>query len=267
MFSVSTVKKMGRLAALLIAGAGFSMQSSAQLQNLQVVQDRVKESITAGMSQVIPDFEIEHISRTPAAGLYSVQVKFGPKVFVNEQGNFIVNQNGQAIQIVDGQFAAWLDPAEQQREEEIQRIAKTSLNKIPKDELIVYPAKGETKSHVFVFTDVDCGYCVKLHREVPKLNEMGIEVRYLAYPRSGPIGSSADKLAQAFCADDRGEALTALKNGGGKDLAVCAEHPVKDHYKLVQALGLRGTPGIFLPDGTKISGYLPAENLAELLDI
>lgn len=255
---------------LISLGVALATASQAQLLNLPdstAVSDQVKQRITLGMSKAIPDFEIQAISKTPAAGLYSVQVLGGPKVFINGQGNFVLNEQGQAITIVAGSFAAWKDPVELLKDQEIKRIANTTLNKIPSEEMIIYPAKGEKKAHIFVFTDVDCGYCKKLHLEVPGMTEKGIEVRYLAFPRSGPIGASADKLARAFCAEDRGAALTELKSGGGLDLEVCADTPIQEQYKLVRVLGLRGTPGIFLEDGTLISGYRTAEEIAEILDI
>ena len=41
----------------------------------------------------------------------------------------------------------------------------------------------EELGFVQVFTDVDCGYCRKLH-EMAQINDLGIEVT-LAYPVSG----------------------------------------------------------------------------------
>ena len=49
------------------------------------------------------------------------------------------------------------------------------------DDMIVFKPAGQTKAIINVFTDVDCGYCRKLHNEVPQLNAMGIEVRYLLF--------------------------------------------------------------------------------------
>ncbi len=263
----SSIKKVGKAAAVMAIGLGVSLVAQGQSTEIMAVDEKVKAKITENMGKSVPGFAIAHISRTPAEGLYSVQVEQGPKVFINAEGTFIINEQGQAIVPENGSFVAWMDPVARRVEEEIQRIAKTTLNKIPDDELIVYPAKGEKKGQIFVFTDVDCGYCRKPHQEVPKMNEMGIEVRYLAFPRSGPVGASADKLARAFCATDPGKALTELKNGGGLEREVCAEHPIQEHLKLVRAFGLSGTPGIFLEDGTKIAGYRPAEDLARLLDI
>ncbi|WP_299974246.1 DsbC family protein [uncultured Pseudoteredinibacter sp.] len=263
----TSIKMAGKLALLASMSIGMNMAAQAQSTEIMAVDEKVKAKITENMSKSVPGFAIQYISHTPAEGLYSVQVEQGPKVFVNADGTFIINEQGQAIVPEDGTFVAWMDPVQRRVEEEIKRMAETTLNKIPDDELIVYPAKGEKKGQVYVFTDVDCGYCRKLHLEVPKMNEMGIEVKYLAFPRSGPVGASADKLARAFCAKNRGEALTELKNGGGLDREVCAEHPIQEHLKLVRAFGLSGTPGIFLADGTKIAGYVPAEELARRLKI
>uniref|UniRef100_A0A1I8AFG5 Thioredoxin-like_fold domain-containing protein n=1 Tax=Steinernema glaseri TaxID=37863 RepID=A0A1I8AFG5_9BILA len=107
-------------------------------------------------------------------------------------------------------------------------IAKT-INAIPASEMVVYPAKGETKSHITVFTDTTCPYCHKLHAEVPELNKRGIEVRYVAFPRQG-LGSSGDQQLQA----------------------------------MGQSIGVNGTPAIVLEDGQVIPGYQPAPQVAKL---
>jgi thiol:disulfide interchange protein DsbC len=117
-----------------------------------------------------------------------------------------------------------------------------------------------------VFTDVDCGYCRKLHLEVPAMNKMGVEVRYLAYPRSGVGSPSYDKLVTAWCSTNRQDAITRMKRGEELPPKKC-DNPVAHEYELGQMAGLTGTPAIVLEDGRMLPGYMSANELGHLLGI
>jgi thiol:disulfide interchange protein DsbC len=126
---------------------------------------------------------------------------------------------------------------------------------------VVFPADGEMRAIINVFTDIDCGYCRQMHRDVAHLNALGIEVRYLGYPRAGIGSSSFDKLVTAWCADDQQDAMTRLKAGEHVEPRTCP-NPVAEHYALGDRVGVTGTPSIILMDGRMIPGYLPPEDLA-----
>ena len=99
--------------------------------------------------------------------------------------------------------------AEKARDEKRKElIAEVSLG-----DMAIFPAQGQRKAVVTVFTDVDCGYCRKLHQEVPQMNKMGVEVRYLAYPRAGVGSPGYEKLVTAWCSTDRQDAITRMKRG------------------------------------------------------
>jgi thiol:disulfide interchange protein DsbC len=133
--------------------------------------------------------------------------------------------------------------------------------------MIIFAAAGETRGTVTVFTDVDCFYCQKLHREVPALNEAGIEVRYLAYPREGLGGASYRKIATAWCADNPQQVLTQLKNRQAVADNVCPGNPVADQYKLGQQVGVNGTPALVLENGELVPGYMAADALAKRMGV
>jgi thiol:disulfide interchange protein DsbC len=133
--------------------------------------------------------------------------------------------------------------------------------------MIIFKPAGATKAIMNVFTDIDCGYCRKLHQEVAELNALGIEVRYLAYPRAGIPSASYDKIATAWCAQDQQQTLTKAKRGESVATAVCADNPVAEHYALGQRIGVAGTPAIVLMDGTLIPGYQPAASFAQILGL
>ncbi len=127
--------------------------------------------------------------------------------------------------------------------------------------MIIYKPKEETKAVITIFTDLDCSYCRKLHAEIPKLVDMGIEVRYLAFPRQG-VGSPAyDTLVAIWCARDRSEAMTQAMHGQSPGIMTCA-NPVENHMRLGQKAGIAGTPTIIFADGTMSPGYSSASRLA-----
>src|SRR5690606_13363610 len=130
-----------------------------------------------------------------------------------------------------------------------------------------FKPKGKPKAVVSVFTDVDCGYCRKLHKEVPQLNAMGIEVRYLAYPRAGIGSESYQKLVTIWCAKDRQTAMTRFKNGEHVATSTCKDNPISDQYTLGDKMGVNGTPALVKVDGELIPGYMPADDLAKTLGV
>jgi thiol:disulfide interchange protein DsbC len=114
------------------------------------------------------------------------------------------------------------------------------------------------KYTITVFTDVDCQYCRKLHSEIGELNRLGIRVRYMFFPRTGPNTESWIKAEVVWCSPDRNEALTRAKLGANLDLKkACPMNPVAREYQLGQDIGVRGTPAIVTERGDYIAGYLP----------
>lgn len=139
-----------------------------------------------------------------------------------------------------------------------------------RDSMIEYKADNE-KYAVTVFTDITCGYCVRLHQEMKEYNKRGITIRYLAFPRQGAKGQVADNMAQIWCADDPATAMHNAKVSRslaevaqGKNLAQCKQ-TITDHYQLGRELGISGTPAIFLSSGDMVGGYLPPAQLEQRL--
>jgi thiol:disulfide interchange protein DsbC len=139
------------------------------------------------------------------------------------------------------------------------------LEALDESEMVVFAPENPQKT-VTVFTDFDCTYCRKLHQEVPVLNELGIAVRYLAYPRAGVGSASYDKMVSAWCADDPNTALTDAKMGKAIPQKTCA-NPVAKQYRLGDDFGVTGTPALILEDGQLLPGYMPASALAARLGI
>ena len=146
-------------------------------------------------------------------------------------------------------------------------LASRELASVPEDRMIIFaPPEGETKHTITVFTDIDCGYCRQFHREIDKVNALGIEVHYLFYPRTGPATDSWAKAEKVWCAQDRKTALTQAKLGGSVPDLTCTDTPVSFDYDLGQQIGVRGTPAVFTENGENIGGYLPPDTLLKRLE-
>jgi thiol:disulfide interchange protein DsbC len=139
------------------------------------------------------------------------------------------------------------------------------MSAIPDDEVIAF-SPSEVKYSVSVFTDVDCTYCRRLHNQIDEYLALGIEVRYLMYPRNGPTSPSWAVAQEVWCANDRNGALTAAKADRNFASTDCDASIVDHHYQLGQEIGLSGTPAIVFDDGTLISGYVPPDQLRDRLE-
>ena len=179
-------------------------------------------------------------------------------VYATEDGSYFIL--GDLFQVNNGQF---VNLAEKRRDKE--RLVK--MEAVDTKDMIVFPAQGDTLAHISVFTDVTCFYCQKLHKEVPELNKRGIEVRYLAYPRSGMDSPGYRQLVGAWCAKNPQETLTSLKNKESVAVNQCDDNPVAQQYQLGQELGVRGTPAMITETGQMIPGYQSADRLMVTLGL
>jgi thiol:disulfide interchange protein DsbC len=139
------------------------------------------------------------------------------------------------------------------------------INAIPESQMLVFSPKNPQYT-ITVFTDVDCQYCRKLHSQIAELNKLGVRVRYMFYPRSGPNTESWRKAEAVWCSADRNQALTLAKSGAPVDTSkTCGPTPVAREYALGQTIGVQGTPAIVTETGDYINGYLPPHDLVEEL--
>jgi thiol:disulfide interchange protein DsbC len=138
------------------------------------------------------------------------------------------------------------------------------LAQVPENYMLVFGSK-DSKYTVTVFTDVDCPYCRTLHSQIGLYNQLGIRVRYLLFPRTGPGTPSWTKAEQVWCAPDRNVALTQAKQGQALQGKVCAGNPVAATYALGREFALDGTPAIVMANGEILPGYLPPDVLLKHL--
>ena len=139
------------------------------------------------------------------------------------------------------------------------------IGAVPESQMVIFSPKNPLYT-ITVFTDVDCQYCRKLHSEIAEINKLGVRVRYMFYPRTGPNTESWRKAEVVWCSADRNEALTRAKTGAQLDMnKTCGPTPVEREYQLGQSIGVRGTPAIVTDGGDVIDGYMPPRELVQAL--
>ncbi len=205
------------------------------------------------IEKVLPGTPVTTVAPGPIPGLYEVML--GPSVlYISEDGRFLIKGD-----VFD------LDSLENMTKIRRAQARVDAFAELGVENMIEFAPKNRKAIRtLYVYTDIDCGYCRKMHLEVGKLNDAGIAVRYLAYPRSGIGSESYDKAVSVWCADNRRNALTASKAGKTIKPSTC-ENPVTEHYRMGEAMGLRGTPAVYLDDGDQIGGYVPAQELIQML--
>src|ERR1700730_18264088 len=142
-------------------------------------------------------------------------------------------------------------------------IRRKLLAGVPESDMVIFTPR-DPKYTVTVFTDVDCAFCRKLHSQIAEYNRLGVRVRYMFYPRSGPNTDSGAKAEQVWCATNRNEALTRAKLGEElKSPKSCGNSPVARDYEMGQQLDIRGTPAIVMNNGEMLGGYLSPMQLVQ----
>jgi thiol:disulfide interchange protein DsbC len=135
------------------------------------------------------------------------------------------------------------------------------INAVPESQMLIF-SPPNPKYTITVFTDVDCQYCRKLHSEIAEINKLGIRVRYMFFPRTGPNTESWKKAEAVWCSEDRNATFTRAKLGATLDTKKgCPVNPVAREYQLGQEIGVQGTPAIVTETGNYIAGYLPPTDL------
>ncbi|MEM1113825.1 MAG: thioredoxin fold domain-containing protein [Pseudomonadota bacterium] len=218
----------------------------------------IEKAIREALGGIDEGLEVGTVEASEIPGLYAVKFDPGPMVYTTADGAYFVLGDLYSVQ-PDG----FTNLGEQRRD--VERMAQ--VNAIEEDEMIVFPAKGETLATITVFTDITCFYCQKLHQEVPALNEAGVAVRYLAYPRQGVDSDGYRLLVTAWCADNQQDTLTRLKAKESLASVSCDENPVENQYALGQQLGVRGTPAIILDSGKLVPGYQSAPDMLVTLGL
>lgn len=234
-------KLMGAAAGLVMALTALPTQAQ---DDFAVVEERIRE--------LAPNADSIAVSETPVDGILQVQIQ-GDIVYTSADGRYLFQGR-----LIDLDTRA--DLTEQAKS--VQRLAL--MDSIDESKQIAFEPENPDYE-LIVFTDIDCGYCRKLHSQIAEYNEQGIGIRYMSFPRAGIGSNSYNKYVSVWCADDQKDALTLAKQGTDPEPLQC-ENPVAEQYQLGVALGVTGTPALLMNDGQLIPGYVPPDKLKQRLD-
>ncbi|MEH6357526.1 MAG: DsbC family protein [Pseudomonadales bacterium] len=245
-----------RLFKTVLMVCSFSFAAMGVMADDALIDTDEEQLIIDKLQQAVPQIPMTGIQKSELTGLYEVTLGNGERVFVSADAKYFVA--GDLFQLTDKGLVNLTDTKRD-------LVRADRIGAIDAADKITFSPETK-KASVTVFTDVDCGYCQKLHREMANYLDAGIEVSYLAYPRAGVNSNSYNKIVNAWCADDRQAAMTSLKTGGIIETKTC-KNPVADQYQLAVDLGVRGTPAIILESGKLVSGYVNAEKLTKILGL
>ena len=201
-----------------------------------------------------------HLQGAHAADIRTTPI---PGIYEYHQGATLMYVTGDGRFGLAGDLYRFSDKSNLS-EERRRELRLALIGSVPESSMVVF-APPSPKYTITVFTDVDCTYCRALHRQIADYNRLGVKVRYMFFPRSGPDTESWSKAEQVWCSADRRAALTQAKAGEALKVAVCNPNPVAEQYALGRAMGLSGTPGIITERGDLLPGYAPPEDMLQIL--
>jgi len=254
------VKKFIFITAIAFIISIPSLLSAENKDNIQkdkaLIQKKIVNKLNKNSNRqnLITDF-----SKSKVHGLYRVEINGSQTIYATEDGKHFIN--GDLFQSNSNNVT---NLTELKRNDKRRKL----IDSINLDSAISFKPKEKIKKTVIVFTDTDCYYCRKLHKEIADYKKLGIEVKYLAYPRSG-IGKKSKTyktMSSIWCSKDKNRAMTRAKKKKRIKSIKC-ENPVKNHYKFAKKIGVRATPAILFESGELHMGYLPAKILAKKLNI
>ena len=245
---------MNKLSSRVVVGMLVGMLCGSVLAAEGSKQDSDKQADPRALiAKKFPEISVDDVQPSPVPGIY--QIPMGADMaYVSADGRYLFA--GDLFEI---------DTRANITEQGRSAARVKLLGKLDDRDMIVFSPKV-VKHTITVFTDVECGYCRKLHSQIDQLTKLGVRVRYAAYPRGGPDTEDWHKMESVWCAKDRQTAITQAKLGQALNTVNCGATPVAKQFQLGEDLGVRGTPAIFTRDGEYIGGYLPPADLVKKLE-
>ena len=215
-----------------------------------------EEDIINKISKILPTgLPINFIEESSMPDFYVVNVANNQILYVSKDFKFVLA--GEVIALNDGEITSLNDIYEN-------KFIKNIISSIKTNESIDFVSSNE-RFKLKIFTDVSCSYCRLLHSEIDQYLSNGITINYLAFPRDGLDSEVYKDMVSVWCSLDPKDSLNKLKKGENIESKNC-KNPVEEHFRKGSLIGITGTPTIILEDGTKFSGYIPANELIKILE-
>jgi len=203
--------------------------------------------VKAKMEKFIGAPVVSSVKSTPYAGMYEVVLQSGELVYVDEAVSYIFTGS-----IIDAKSRENLTET---RKNQLNAIDFASL---PLEHAVKH-VRGKGERVIATFEDPNCGFCKRIAHELQSMDNVTI------YTFLYPILSadSTTKSKQIWCSKAPGDAwmdwiADGIKPAGATD---CDTQAIDANVALGQKLRVGGTPTIFLSDGSRIGGYVPADKL------
>lgn len=224
---------------------------SAQESNGVLALEKNSFEVAKKKIETTLKMSVSSVANAPVDGILQVMTNRGI-FYISEDAKYLLQGN---IYNIDNGIVNETEGA-------LSAIRKDGLHDFD-GSFIEFKAKDE-KYAISIFTDITCGYCRKLHKEIEDYNDLGITVRYLAFPRGGLGSTSYQDLVSIWCAEDPQEAMTSAKDGNKVEPKSC-ETNVEEQFLFAQKVGVSSTPAIVFEDGSLQPGYRPAAQMAQIL--
>jgi thiol:disulfide interchange protein DsbC len=207
----------------------------------------IKKSVEAWLGG---KFTVTSVRKAEFMGLYEVVV--GTDIlYTNEKGTHVIL--GEVVDIKTRRNLT---------QERAAKLAQIKFSDLPLD-LAIKQVKGNGKRVMATFEDPNCTYCKKLAREMQNVTDVTVYTFLL--PILSP--DSIEKSKTIWCASDRAKAWNEyMLNGTAPSAGKCDTSALEKVSALAQKLNVRGTPAVFLADGSRLPGFMPAPQLEEAMN-
>ncbi|MEO8343177.1 MAG: DsbC family protein [Gallionella sp.] len=192
--------------------------------------------------------KIEHIVKTPYAGLYEVVID-DQLLYTDAQGQYLFEGN-----VIEA--SSHRDLSGERR----RVLFAIDFNKLPLD-LAIKKVKGNGKRKLAIFTDPNCSFCRRLEKELSRVTD--VTLYFFLYP----IFPGSDEIVRnVLCSKNPIKAWDDWMLSEITPAKIMCATQTEKVTALGQKLHVNGTPNLIFGNGIQSPGYLPAEELEKNLN-
>lgn len=210
-------------------------------------------SIRQNLKKLLPELPpVTSVSPTPMTGLYELVINGQEILYTDSKGRFLIQ-------------GALLDLNDQRNltKERIEILSAIAFDTLPlKDAFKVVRGKGTRQ--LAVFSDPNCGFCKRLEKSLAD-EARDVTLHVFLYPILN--ADSVSKSKTIWCANDKAKAWDEWMQKGvaPKGPANCDTSAIDRNIALGQSKMIRGTPTLVFPNGARVPGAIPVEEIERRL--
>ncbi|HYD58639.1 MAG TPA: DsbC family protein [Burkholderiales bacterium] len=199
---------------------------------------------------------IDGVQPAPLPGLFEVRFRTAEGmqlIYVDASGSYVVQGKIYDIR-TDRDLTG----------ERLRKLNAIAFESLPLDQAVKI-RRGNGSRVMAMFSDPYCPACRQFERELQKVDNLTLYV--FMYPVIRPANKDHSKAV--WCSPDRAKAwleLAANPQPKVPNASPNCANPVEKTLDLGRALGVSSTPTIYLANGERFTGMLPAGDLSDLLN-